>query len=79
MHVDMLKICHQIELREEEAVPIKHPWGGRIPVTTQGVRKESPPPNALRGLVFGDGLGKRKSLPSALGYAFLTMCLHERG
>lgn len=42
MHVDMLKICHQIELRDE-AVPIKHPWGRRIPVTTQGVRKESPP------------------------------------
>lgn len=44
MHVDMLKFCHQIELREE-AVPTKHPWGGRIPVTTQGVRKGSPPPH----------------------------------
>lgn len=74
MHVDMLKFCHQIELREEEAVLIKDPRGGRIPVTTQGVRKESttPPRQRLCTLVFGDAPCKGKSLTSSLGYAFLT-------
>lgn len=69
----MLKICHQIELREE-AVPIKYSWGGRIPVTTQGVRKEratSHPQKALHAGTWG-GLHKEKSLPSAFGYAFLS-------
>lgn len=67
----MLKFYHQIELREE-AVPIKHPWGGMIQVTTQGVRKEGPipSPQMLCRLVFGDALGKRESPPKDWGYAF---------